>query len=260
MNFRRGVTMTDARRWLALVGSIVLLAVGVGCESPSPAKSTETAEQSGPSEQTATPSNPVGDPEDPWRPEDLKEGQAVATFAGGCFWCMEPPFDEIEGVEVTIVGYTGGPEENPTYKQVAYGRTGHTESIQVRYDPEVVDYETLLAVFWRNIDPTAEDRQFVDVGSQYRSAIFYHNDRQRRLAEKSKRAVAESGRFDEPIVTPVQPASRFWRAEDYHQNYYKKSTRDYKQYRNGSGRDPFIQKYWGDMPSSIEELRSGHRQ
>jgi methionine-S-sulfoxide reductase len=258
--------MYDHRRCIAPLLLTVALLLSAGCESPGQGNSAEKSgpstqiDQAAQSEGSDGESTTVGDSDDPWSPADLEEGQAVATFAGGCFWCMEPPFDAIDGVESTTVGYTGGPEENPTYKQVAYGRTGHAEAIQVRYDPDEVDYETLLAVFWRNIDPTAEGRQFVDVGSQYRSAIYYHSDRQRRLADESKEAVAESGRFDEPIVTPVQPASRFWDAEDYHQNYYKKSTRDYKQYRNGSGRDPFIEKYWADKPSSIEELRSGHRE
>lgn len=194
---------------------------------------------------------------EPVMPEGLEEGQAVATFAGGCFWCMEPPFDDIEGVQATIVGYTGGAEQNPTYKQVSYGKTGHTEAIQVRYDPEQVTYERLLAVFWRNIDPTAVDRQFVDVGAQYRTGIFYHDAEQKKLAEQSKKAVAASGRFDEKIVTPVVPAARFWRAEEYHQNYYKKSPTNYKRYRRGSGRDPFIKKYWGDRPDSIQQLEKG---
>lgn len=174
------------------------------------------------------------------------EGLAVATFAGGCFWCMEPPFDAVEGVKETWVGYTGGPEEKPAYKQVASGRTGHTEAIRVVYDPKVVSYQRLLDVFWRNIDPTDSGGQFVDRGQQYRTGIFVHDSTQRKLAEASKKALQDSGRFDEDIVTPVEKAGVFWLAEDYHQDFYEKSPGHYKRYRRGSGRDAFIRKHWKD--------------
>ncbi|MBE9030390.1 peptide-methionine (S)-S-oxide reductase MsrA [filamentous cyanobacterium LEGE 11480] len=169
-----------------------------------------------------------------------------ATFAGGCFWCMEKPFDEIPGVVDTTSGYTGGTKENPTYRQVSGGGTGHTESVQVTYDPEKVKYDTLLKTFWRNIDPLDQYGQFCDKGSQYRSGIFYENDEQKQLAEASKAELAESGRFEKPIVTEVTQASKFYPAEDYHQNYYKTNSVKYKVYRFGCGRDQRLQELWGD--------------
>jgi methionine-S-sulfoxide reductase len=167
-----------------------------------------------------------------------------ALFAGGCFWCMEHPYDELPGVISTTPGYTGGHKENPTYKEVSAGTTGHTEAVEVLYDPSRVSYSQLLDVFWRNIDPTAKDRQFVDVGTQYRAAIFYHTDQEKRLAEKSKEELEKSGRFDKPIVTEILPASTFYPAEEYHQDYYKKNPVGYKFYRYGSGRDQFLKKVW----------------
>ncbi|NIT12751.1 MAG: peptide-methionine (S)-S-oxide reductase MsrA [Candidatus Dadabacteria bacterium] len=168
-----------------------------------------------------------------------------ATFAGGCFWCVQPPYDKLEGVIKTTVGYTGGKEQNPTYKQVAYGKTSHTESIEIIYDPGVVSYEKLLEVFWMNIDPTDLGGQFVDRGRQYRPEIFYHNENQRIIAETSKAKLNNSGRFEKPVVVPITPASTFWKAEEYHQKYYKKSPVSYYAYRKGSGRDQFIEKHWG---------------
>lgn len=145
----------------------------------------------------------------------------TATFAGGCFWCMEPPFDALPGVVATIAGYTGGAEPQPSYEQVAAGKTGHAEAVQVVYDPGRVSYETLLDVFWRNIDPLTPDRQFCDVGRQYRSAIFCHDDEQRRAAEASRRALEASGRLPGPVVTEIAPAGPFYPAESYHQDYYR---------------------------------------
>lgn len=174
---------------------------------------------------------------------------AKATFAGGCFWCMEPPFDKLEGVISTTSGYAGGTEKNPTYEEVSAGETGHAESVQVLYNPEKITYEKLLQVFWRNIDPTAVNRQFVDVGAQYRSAIFYRDEDQRRLAEASKAELAASGRFDKPLVTEIVPITKFYPAEDYHQDYYKKNPLRYKFYRYGSGRDQFLKKVWVDKDS-----------
>lgn len=175
------------------------------------------------------------------------EGMAVATFAGGCFWCMEPPFEKLEGVKDAVSGYTGGKEEAPSYKQVAYGLTGHTESVQVIYDPKEVSYEELVEVFWMSMDPTDDGGQFVDRGSQYRPAIFVHDEAQEKAAEASKAKLIASERFgDEEIVVPIQPAGDFWIAEAYHQDFYKKSSAHYKRYRSGSGRDRFISRYWGD--------------
>lgn len=170
---------------------------------------------------------------------------AVATFAGGCFWCMEPPFEKLDGVLEVVSGYTGGRKKAPTYEEVSAGGTGHAEAVRVVYDPSRIGYEKLLEVFWRNIDPTAKDRQFVDVGDQYRSAVFYHDEEQRRLAEASKRELEASGRFDKPIVTEISPAGEFYPAEDYHQDYYKKNPLRYKFYRYNSGRDQFLDKAWG---------------
>jgi peptide-methionine (S)-S-oxide reductase len=169
--------------------------------------------------------------------------RARATFAGGCFWCMEPPFDKLDGVISTTSGYTGGRTTNPTYEQVSAGRTGHTEAVEVVYDPGKVTYSQLLDVFWRNIDPLTANAQFCDTGSQYRAAIFVHDEAQRRLAEDSRRAVAE--RLRKPVVTEVTPASKFWPAEDDHQDYYKKNPRRYSLYRAGCGRDQRLEAIWG---------------
>ena len=179
--------------------------------------------------------------------EQMNKGYEKATFAGGCFWCMEPPFDKLDGVISTTSGYTGGNEKNPTYQEVSAGKTGHAEAVQIVYDPGKVSYKKLLEVFWMQINPTTPDRQFVDVGSQYRPGIFYHDDKQRRLAEESKMEIAESGRFDGPIVTEITKAGAFWPAEDYHQDYYMKSPKRYKFYRFGSGRDRYLDKVWGKM-------------
>ena len=146
-----------------------------------------------------------------------------ATFAGGCFWCMEPPFDELPGVISTTSGYTGGRTKNPTYEEVSAGGTGHAEAVEVVYDPTKITYARLLDVFWKNIDPITPNRQFCDIGTQYRSAIYYHNEEQKRLAEASKKALESSGRFQQPIVTEIVAASPFYRAEEYHQDYYKKN-------------------------------------
>ena len=172
--------------------------------------------------------------------------RAKATFAGGCFWCMEPPFDKLDGVLSTTSGYTGGRKANPTYEEVSAGTTGHTEAVEIVYDPRKVTYQRLLEVFWRNIDPSAADRQFCDVGSQYRAAIFYHDDAQRRLAEQSKQTVAQ--RLRRPVVTEVQPAAPFYVAEDYHQDYYKKNPIRYRYYRGGCGRDQRLEQIWGKDP------------
>ncbi|MBL8012708.1 MAG: peptide-methionine (S)-S-oxide reductase MsrA [Candidatus Omnitrophica bacterium] len=168
-----------------------------------------------------------------------------ATFAGGCFWCMQPFFDRQKGVSQTLVGYTGGTTPNPTYEQVSSGKTGHAEAIQITYDPQLVSYERLLEIYWRNIDPTAKDQQFYDHGTQYRTVIFYHDDEQKTIAEDSKQKLSGSGKFKKPIVVEIQPASVFYPAEEYHQKYYKKSARHYEQYHQASGRDQFFKAIWG---------------
>lgn len=170
---------------------------------------------------------------------------AKATFAGGCFWCMEPPFDQLDGVVATISGYIGGTKEMPTYEEVSAGRTGHTEAVEVAYDPAKVSYEKLLEVFWRNIDPLTVDAQFCDHGSQYRTGIFTHDEEQKRLAEASKAALAASGRFKRPIVTEIAKATAFWPAEEYHQDYYLKNPVRYKLYRYNCGRDRRLEELWG---------------
>ena len=168
----------------------------------------------------------------------------TAVFAGGCFWCMEPPYDELAGVLSTTSGYAGGETENPTYRQVSDGRTGHAEVVRVEYDPAKVSYEKLLAVFWRNIDPFAVDAQFCDHGDQYRSAIFPADEEQRRLAEASLEKVRE--RFDgKKIATKIEPAAKFWPAEDYHQDYYVNNPVRYKFYRFNCGRDARLKEIWG---------------
>ncbi len=178
--------------------------------------------------------------------EKNNSGFEKATFAGGCFWCTESDFEKVDGVIEVISGYTGGHKDHPTYTEVSGGGTGHTEVIQVTYDPSKVSYKALLEIFWRHVDPADPGGQFVDRGSQYRTAIFYHNEEQKGLAEASKAELAASGRFDKPIVTEIVKLSVFYPAEDYHQNYYKKNPIPYKNYRNGSGRDQFLKRVWGD--------------
>jgi len=177
-----------------------------------------------------------------------KPAVAKATFAGGCFWCMEPPYDKLAGVISTTSGYIGGQKPNPTYEEVSSGRTGHAEAVQVVYDPKKVSYEQLLDVFWHNIDPTVKNQQFCDVGSQYRTGIFYHDDEQRRLAEASKATLEKSKPFKAPIVTEITRAGEFYPAEEYHQDYYLKNPVRYKFYRNGCGRDARLEQLWGRAP------------
>jgi len=178
---------------------------------------------------------------------DMKQGATMqqATFAGGCFWCMQHPFDALDGVVSTTVGYTGGHLPNPSYEEVSAGGTGHAEAIRIEFDPSRITYEMLLDMFWRQIDPTDAGGQFVDRGSQYRSAIFYHDEIQKQKATASKAALERSGRYDKPLVTEIVPASTFYPAEEYHQKYYEKNPVRYKIYRYGSGRDRYLQKIWG---------------
>jgi peptide methionine sulfoxide reductase msrA/msrB len=173
---------------------------------------------------------------------------AKATFAGGCFWCMEPPFEKLRGVVHVTSGYTGGKKKAPSYREVSSGRTEHVEAVQVEFDPTRISYEYLLKVFWRQIDPTDDGGQFADRGKQYRTAVFAHGPKQRKLAEASKRELAKSGVFEKPIVTEIRWAQPFYAAEDYHQDYYKKNPAHYKRYRVGSGREGFLKSVWGNRP------------
>ena len=175
-----------------------------------------------------------------------------ATFAGGCFWCTEADFEKLPGVVKVISGYTGGNKENPTYEEVSSGRTGHVEAVQVYYDPRKITYEELLDYFWKHIDPTDGGGQFVDRGSQYRSVIFYHDEEQKRLAEKSKEALSKSGKFNKRIATEIVKFTKFYEAEDYHQDYYKTHSLRYKYYRYESGRDQFLKKAWGKEMETVK--------
>lgn len=169
-----------------------------------------------------------------------------ATFAGGCFWCMVHPFDELPGVLRVTSGYTGGTVPNPSYEMVGTGTTGHVEAVEIVFDPATIRYEDLLERFWQQIDPTDDEGQFVDRGPSYRPAIFVHSEAQREAAEASKAALQASGRFRRPVVTPILPAGPFYPAEDYHQDFYQKSPEHYRRYRAGSGRDPFLARHWGE--------------
>ena len=216
------VSTTLHRRLTALAGCVLLLTTLLACTQQGDTLPITTAADSG-------------------------EGDSMseAIFAGGCFWCMEPPFDKLPGVESTISGYIGGHVANPTYEQVSAGGTGHTEAVKVTYDSLQVSYAMLLEVFWRNIDPVAVDRQFCDVGDQYRSAIFPIGDEQLRLAQESKKKWQDSGVFDRPIATEIVPAPMFYPAEEYHQDYYKKNPIRYKFYRSRCGRDRQLEEIWG---------------
>jgi peptide methionine sulfoxide reductase msrA/msrB len=187
-----------------------------------------------------------------------------ATFAGGCFWCIEAPFDKTEGVVSAVSGYTGGDEKKPTYGEVSSGATGHVEAVLVTYDIQKISYQQLLNIYWRQFDPTDAGGSFYDRGTQYTSAIFYHNDEQQALARATKETLAQTGPFDKPIVTPIRPATEFYAAEEYHQDYYKKNPSHYYRYRTGSGRDRFIEKTWSQIPAntsaqyskpSVQEIR-----
>lgn len=180
------------------------------------------------------------------RPETMANNNlAKATFAGGCFWCMQPAFDGLPGVVSTRVGYTGGHKKNPTYEEVSAGGTGHAEAIEVTYDPKKISYRELLNVFWHNIDPTTKDQEFCDVGHQYRSAIFFHDAEQEREARESEAQLEKTKPFKDPIVTEIVPASAFYEAEEYHQDYYRKNPLRYRFYRYGCGRDRRLRELWG---------------
>jgi peptide-methionine (S)-S-oxide reductase len=185
----------------------------------------------------------------PLRAASPTPGLAHATFAGGCFWCMEGPFDHVPGVVSTTSGYTGGTVKKPSYEQVSSGATGHAEAVDVVYDPANVTYAQLLDVFWRNVDPLDGGGQFCDRGNQYRTAIFYHDDEQQRLAEQSKQALEASGKLKKKIVTQIVPAGEFYAAEDYHQDYYLRNPIRYKYYRFNCGRDDRLKQLWGEAPA-----------
>lgn len=187
-------------------------------------------------------------------PPAEKAQLAKATFAGGCFWCMEPPYEKLDGVVSVTSGYTGGQTKNPSYEEVSEGGTGHAEAVEIVYDPAKVTYAKLLEVFWHNIDPLTRNAQFCDHGSQYRTGIFYHDETQRRLTEESKRQLTESGRFSQPIVTEITAAGEFYPAEEYHQDYYEKNPVRYKFYRWNCGRDQRLAEVWGnDAPHPVKE-------
>jgi peptide methionine sulfoxide reductase msrA/msrB len=190
--------------------------------------------------------------------EAVGKNMGKATFAGGCFWCMEPPFEKLDGVKAVVSGYTGGYKETPTYEEVSAGTTGHMEAVEITYDPSKITYEKLLDVFWRQIDPTDAGGQFVDRGTSYKSAIFYHSEEQKRLAMASKERLGKSGIFGKAIVTEILPASRFYPAEDYHQDYYKNNPVRYTFYRFNSGRDQYLKRRWegrAEMKGTAQESK-----
>ncbi|MCP3030219.1 peptide-methionine (S)-S-oxide reductase MsrA [Halobacillus sp. A1] len=177
---------------------------------------------------------------------EIPENYDVATFAGGCFWCMEPPFEKLAGVDEVVSGYTGGEEVNPSYEEVASGETSHLEAVQVYFDPSVISYEDLLKVFWRQINPTDDEGQFIDRGYQYTTGVFYHSEDQRTAAENSKSALEKTERYEGEIVTPIKEAQKFYKAEEYHQDYYKENEWRYDYYRGNSGRDDYLNEIWGE--------------
>jgi len=249
----RAGTFVAAAAGIAVMGALVLTAPdGDGTATdPAVAGATDTIELVQTTRVTGE-TDGVVETTDDRRTEATGEAtadrpqRAKATFAGGCFWCMEPPYDELEGVHSTTSGYAGGHVEDPSYEEVSSGGTGHREAMQVVYDPSVVSYTKLLEVFWHNVDPTDDGGQFCDRGFQYTTAIFYHDEEQERLAEASKRRLQESGALDGAVVTPIEPLDAFYPAEDYHQDYYREHSLRYKFYRWNCGRDERLQELWGD--------------
>ncbi len=230
---------------LIMIASILMLS---GC-----AADTQSRHDSITTQEDAMAEAPMPEEAEPMeRPED-NQGMKKATFAGGCFWCMEKAFEGIEGVTDVVSGYTGGDKPDPTYKEVSTGTTGHYEAVQMKYDPEKISYTDLLNTFWRQIDPTDEEGQFADRGPQYRTAIFYHDEKQKRLAEESKRELHMSGKFDKPIATEIKQAEEFYMAEEYHQDYWEKHKARYALYALGSGRKAFKENTWGDETDLTEE-------
>lgn len=208
----------------------LLIAFLMACSSPSTQKANEAE------------LNP-----EPETPVVFSSKTQLATFAGGCFWCVEAPFEGLDGVISVVSGYAGGKEKNPTYGEVSSGKTSHRESVQITFDPEVISYSELVDIFWQTFDPTDVGGSFYDRGSQYESAIFYHDAEQKKVAEESKSRLDKSKRFDKPIATPIIKYTNFYPAEEYHQDYYKKNPKDYYAYRTGSGRDEFIKKHWPEL-------------
>ena len=182
--------------------------------------------------------------------------EAVATFGGGCFWCMEPPYDKLDGVLSTTSGYMGGTISNPSYRDVTAGGSGHVEVVQVRFDPTKVSYEELLYVYWRNVDPLTNNRQFCDAGESYRPVIFAHDETQAELARASLQELIDSERFEQPIIVPIETAAAFWPAEDYHQDYYQKNPVRYRYYRFRCGRDGRLEDLWGDEARADDFIES----
>ncbi|SDO58701.1 peptide-methionine (R)-S-oxide reductase MsrB [Desulforhopalus singaporensis] len=187
--------------------------------------------------------------------ENFIAGQKEVILGGGCFWCMEPPFEELEGVIDVSAGYSGGQEENPTYQEVSAGRTSHIESVRVVYDPQVISFAELLQVFWKHIDPTDDGGQFADRGNHYKTAIFYGSEEEKRIAQLSKKELDASGIFARPVVTAILPRTRFYRAEEYHQDYYRKNALHYNAYKVGSGRAGFLEKTWKGRPEEKKYAR-----
>lgn len=192
--------------------------------------------------------------------ESQASGHKTAVFGGGCFWCMEPPFESLEGVIDVKAGYSGGDEKNPSYEQVSSGMTGHIESVQVVYDPSIVTFDELLDTFWRYVDPTDPGGQFADRGAHYKTAIFYADDEEKRVAEASKEALDKAGVFDRPVVTAIRPAKPFYPAEEYHQDYYKKNSVHYEAYKVGSGRAGFLENIWKDQPKQKKYVKPSDEQ
>ena len=213
-----------------VLAAVTLVSATIAFTAPGYAATSAPASKAGPAAKSAAPAPAL----------------EKATFAGGCFWCMETAFEGLPGVTAVISGYTDGAKLNPTYHEVSSGGTGHAESVQITYDPKTITYAALLDIFWHNIDPTQSNGQFCDIGTQYRSGIFYHDATQKRLAEASKRALETTPqRFKKPIVTEIAAATRFWPAEDYHQDFYKKDPERYESYREGCGRDRRLTQLWG---------------
>ncbi len=240
MNANEEHTMSTRKTRSLMVAAVALAALTWGCQSNGEERADATgteSEASSPESQPAS-GQPLVTPAGP--------GQAEATFAGGCFWCMEGPFEKLEGVVEVYSGYTGGTEKNPTYRQVSSGQTSHVEAVRVIYDPDKIGYEELMQRYWRTLDPTDGGGQFADRGPHYRPVIYFHDDDQKRIAQRSKTALDESKKFDKPIVVPLEPVGAFWVAEDNHQNYYKTNSMHYNAYREGSGRGPFLRKVWGN--------------
>jgi peptide-methionine (S)-S-oxide reductase len=223
-----------------LIGLAVIGLTATGCRSDDGSAATAT-----PTAQARADATPTADP----------AVLDTATFAGGCFWCMEPPYDRLDGVQSTTSGFSGGPEVDPSYREVAGGQTGHTEVVQVVYDTTKVNYERLLYVYWRNVDPLDGSGQFCDRGSQYRPAIFWHDARQRRLAESTKDDVAD--RFEQPIQVEIEPFEAFYAAEQYHQNYYQKNPDRYSSYRQGCRRDARLEALWGNEANAPPKDKAG---